>query len=379
MTGQIARYVQERGYDVELAYYAPYRWAPELSVPFWKLPFNSPKSRRSIALGGIPAYEIGTRLPEFEFARCFPSSIWKSITAQFDCHLAVSGSVHAALPIVLQNKPCLAWVATPYVPDKIDRVKHYPWYRRIVDTIVDTPICRALERKGLERSDVLALSSYTASQLRGISPRSHITRMSMPIDQSEFSPRSSEVVVGRIGFSGRLSDPRKNIQLLLNALLLCNARGSNLTAHFVGGDEDSRTSTFIKQNNLTESVRFLGFQERSSLKSFYRSLDVFVIPSFQEGLGIVGLEAMACGCPVVSTRCGGVEDYVRDGITGFLVDFSPEQMADAICRIVADRTMREKMALAAAQVVTSEYGRERMQNIFWTAFDQTFSEANKRI
>ena len=64
--------------------------------------------------------------------------------------------------------------------------------------------------------------------------------------------------------------------------------------------------------------------------------------SAQEGLGISGIQAMACGVPVVSTRCGGPEDYVIDGKTGKLAGNTPEELADAIAWIVADRTVAMK-------------------------------------
>lgn len=60
--------------------------------------------------------------------------------------------------------------------------------------------------------------------------------------------------------------------------------------------------------------------DNDDLPAYYRGADVIAIPSRQEGLTTVGLEAMACGMPVVSTRCGGPEEYVKDGETGCFVD-----------------------------------------------------------
>ena len=372
MTLRVVEYLQARGYEVALASYMPYRLAPNLSVPFWRLLISSPGSRVSTAFNGIPSYEIGAYLPELEFVRCFPTSIWKDLTSRFDFHIAVSGSVHAALPFLLQKKPCLAWVATPYLPDKMDRVKGYPWYRRIVDSLLDTPVCRYLEREGLKESRILALSSYTASALQEIAPGIHVSRMPIPIDIDKFSPSPGDVVIGRIGFSGRLSDRRKNIRLLIDAIYICRARGFNVTARLAGTGAEAALYDHIAQRNLTECIDFLGFVDNSAMSDFYRALDVFVIPSFQEGLGIVGPEAMACGCPVVSTRCGGAEDYVRDGANGFLVGFSAEEMADAICKIVGDRVLRKRMSVAAVDTVKNEYSQESVKQIFWDAFEQTF-------
>jgi glycosyltransferase involved in cell wall biosynthesis len=196
--------------------------------------------------------------------------------------------------------------------------------------------------------------------------------MSIPIDAIGFSPRPEDVVTGRIGFSGRLSDRRKNIRLLIDAICICRARGFKITASLAGTGADAALHSYVAQRNLTEYIDFLGFVDNTAMSGFYRALDVFVIPSFQEGLGIVGPEAMACGCPVVSTRCGGAEDYVRDGLNGFLVGFSAEEMAEAICKIVGDRALRESMSVAAVDTVKNEYSQEGMERLFWDAFEQTF-------
>jgi glycosyltransferase involved in cell wall biosynthesis len=87
------------------------------------------------------------------------------------------------------------------------------------------------------------------------------------------------------------------------------------------------------------------------LAALLRSLDLFVIPSHQEGLCIAALEAMACGLPVVSTRCGGPEDFVLADRTGELVDSDPAAMAAAISAIASDRQRRDRLAGGALEWV----------------------------
>ena len=99
------------------------------------------------------------------------------------------------------------------------------------------------------------------------------------------------------------------------------------------------------------------------------TLDVFVVPSQQEGLCLAALEAMAAGCPVVSTRCGGPEEFVQDGQTGFLSDASPESLAHAIARLVEDRELRARCAFGARALVERSYTRSTAAAAFWAAFD----------
>ena len=127
----------------------------------------------------------------------------------------------------------------------------------------------------------------------------------------------------------------------------------------------------VKRLGLEHRVRFLGAKDRAELPVFYNRLDVFVIPSTQEALAIVGLEAMACGCPVVSTRCGGAEDYVHDGVNGFLVGFSAEEMADALGRILSDAALYARMSKAARRTVVENYSEQRMRDALWAATDRT--------
>jgi glycosyltransferase involved in cell wall biosynthesis len=81
---------------------------------------------------------------------------------------------------------------------------------------------------------------------------------------------------------------------------------------------------------------------------------------------------MACGCPVVSTRCGGPEEFVSDDQTGYLVDFDARQLADAITRVVSDRSLRERLSANAVALVREEYSTEIEKSKFRDQFNTTF-------
>ena len=106
---------------------------------------------------------------------------------------------------------------------------------------------------------------------------------------------------------------------------------------------------------VADGVVFHGHINREELRDMYRSLDVFVLTSHREGLALVGLEAMACGVPVVSTRCGGPEDYIKDGITGYLSDPLPETFADHICNVLRDQKTYKKMSQACRKIACEEF------------------------
>ena len=110
----------------------------------------------------------------------------------------------------------------------------------------------------------------------------------------------------------------------------------------------------------------------AELAAWLQTLDVFVLPSHQEGLCIAALEAMACGVPVVSTRCGGPEEFVIPGQTGSLVDFDAASMADGIVAIISDVGQRQKLATGAREITQSKYTQLNAESVLTSALKLTF-------
>tara|TARA_Y100001968_G_C19288368_1_gene682915 strand:- start:594 stop:1007 length:414 start_codon:yes stop_codon:yes gene_type:complete len=127
--------------------------------------------------------------------------------------------------------------------------------------------------------------------------------------------------------------------------------------------------------NIADRIEWTGWLDPQSLSHFYRSLDVFVFSSGQEGLGISGIQAMACGVPVVSTRCGGPEDYVIDGVTGKLTGHTPGELADGIGWIISDRERRNDLALKSRALVEKDYSQSAFEENIARAWEKTWGEA----
>ncbi|MFO7736143.1 MAG: glycosyltransferase [bacterium] len=84
------------------------------------------------------------------------------------------------------------------------------------------------------------------------------------------------------------------------------------------GPEKKELEEFAEKKKVSDRVIFLENIERDLLADVYRAMDIFIFPSVRESLGLVGLEAMACGIPVIATRSGGAQEYVENKINGFL-------------------------------------------------------------
>ena len=252
-------------------------------------------------------------------------------------------------------------------------MREFSLARTVLDRVVVRPAAQRLERAILNRGAILALSQYTRRTLDDIAGRPVVRDvLPMPVDADFYSPQPGCRVSGRIGFSGRFDDPRKNIDLLLEALSLLRKAGHDISALLIGGERNATMAAQMAAYGIDSNVEFQPYAASEALRAYLRTLDLFVVPSHQEGLCIAALEAMACGIPVVSTRCGGPEEFVIDDETGRLVDFDAAAMADAIISIVGDRNRRERLGAGARELVLRDYATKRAEHVFWSAFNRFF-------
>jgi asparagine synthase (glutamine-hydrolysing) len=373
MTGFVVRNLTALGFEPVLAHYAPYSVMPSLSVPSFKLLQRGATSRRGIAYGTHEIHAIGAWLPELEFTHYAATGHWRQLMNTCESHIAVSGNVLAATAFGQTGRPYLAWVATDWQGDRQDRVKHFPLARRLLDRYVNGPVIRRLEKKLLAGGQVISLSEYTAKMLADIAgPRFQTLVLPVPVDAELFVPNLSTVVPGRIAFAGRFNDPRKNIGLLLHAVAQLRRSGRDVTLILMGDYAQPTINDLISGLGLDDCVTVLPGLSRSKMRDCMQTLDLFVLPSHQEGLCISALEAMACGVPVVSTRCGGPEEFVLPGVTGSLVGFDANEMAGAMDAILTNRALRLRMSKAARALVEDRYTASRADAVFAQAFKAAF-------
>jgi len=160
-------------------------------------------------------------------------------------------------------------------------------------------------------------------------------------------------------FVGRI-EPLKGIDTLLNAMLLLRHRGltspdCRLCLFIIGGDPDQdqegespemeRLLQMAAEYDMEGVIRFLGKKDQDTLPYYYSAAEVVVVPSHYESFGMVALEAMACGTPVVASETGGLAYLVKDGETGFSVPAGdPEALADRLERLLINDRLRDTMA-----------------------------------
>jgi rhamnosyl/mannosyltransferase len=162
-------------------------------------------------------------------------------------------------------------------------------------------------------------------------------------------------------FVGRLV-PYKGLRTLLRAFRHVRKRIRSAQLAIVGsGPEQPVLEQLANQLGLADAVRFVGTLSRPRLREAYSACDLFVLPSLSrsEAFGIVLLEAMARGKPVVATHVGGIPYVVRQGQSGILVPpFDPIPLAEAISQLLNDPELRQRMGQAGRKRVLANFTRE---------------------
>ena len=161
-------------------------------------------------------------------------------------------------------------------------------------------------------------------------------------------------------FVGRI-EPLKGIDTLLWAISLVRRKRPDLVCGMcvpiIGGnpyriednDEMVRLQALRKALEIEEVVTFLGAQDQDVLQYYYAAAEMVVMPSDYESFGMVALEAMACGTPVIASDVGGLSHLVRHGRTGYRVPArDPGALAEKIIRLLTDEGLRRRMGQRAA-------------------------------
>ena len=166
-------------------------------------------------------------------------------------------------------------------------------------------------------------------------------------------------------FVGRI-EPLKGLDVLIEAIRLMRQsdtfREDPFCLAVIGGEADegrqdsdnlemARIKALTEKAGLGDLVTFLGKKSQDSLPYYYSAAEAVVVPSQYESFGMVALEAMACGTPVVASQIGGLAYLVQDGVTGFTVPVDePAELARRLTSLLQDTSLREQMGKQAVRV-----------------------------
>lgn len=347
---------RESGLEPHLMYNA-HRWSDcltsrEIVTGQWDVPVTTE------SIDGMKGTRIGRILPELEITNyTLNHRHWRVRFEDAEMRLGVGGTCLTALPFALSGRQFGCWIGTTIEDERAVQRDDFGLLEGLRYGLT-RPVLRRYERYVLEQAEkVLVQSEHTQQQIflrHGISPNK-VSVVPFPIDTGQYSPPPSDVDErAEIVFVGRIGDPRKNIGLLLQSFDTVLKAHPEAQLTLIGGELTDELSALVSDLGVSDSVQCLG--SVPDVVPYLRRAAVFTLPSKQEGLGIAGLEAMSCGTPVVATRCGGPEDYVVDGQTGFLVpEGDIETFAVRLIKILSDPSLRSDLGQGARRRVMSEY------------------------
>ncbi len=168
----------------------------------------------------------------------------------------------------------------------------------------------------------------------------------------------------------------KGIQVLLNAASVILAQEPNTKFVIVGGGAGrDKFQSFVHWYGLSDKVLFTGFMANRSLHQIYRVADVAVFPSLYEPFGIVALEGMAAGVPVVASDAGGLSEVVLHDKTGTLsYSGNPESLAWAVINVLRDPLRAQELQQEARKRIDDEFAWDLLADQTIKVYEQVWSE-----
>jgi glycosyltransferase involved in cell wall biosynthesis len=157
-------------------------------------------------------------------------------------------------------------------------------------------------------------------------------------------------------FVGRLVEV-KGVEYLIEALSKLSKDEIHFKALIVGdGPLKPELESYVANNDLNSKVEFCGWVDKSKLEEYYSVADVFVGPSLQEAQGIVFVEALATGTPVVASRVGGIIDIVTEGKNGYLVPAKSSRLLyEKLKLIIDDKDLLKKLSKSSRQEAKKKF------------------------
>lgn len=255
------------------------------------------------------------------------------------------------------------------------------------------------ERQVLRRADRIVVATMAElTQLRFLYQADSRKMVIIPpgVDTSHFYPIPADEAKQYIGlkpenrmvlFVGRI-EPLKGVDTLIQAMSCLDLQGVHRPVHLaiIGGDvsvsPEDMSEEMMRLQKLCDDlymggmVVFLGKRGQDTLPYYYSAAEVVVMPSLYESFGMVALEAMACGVPVIASEVGGLGYLVQNGVTGYTIpDSEPDALCDKLAWLLSDASLRETMGLRAAEYAL-DYAWEKIAKQIVDVYEELVGDKN---
>lgn len=333
-----------------------------LGFPVFVLTQKIARAPRFQTLDDIPVYRIGpsigNRFGSFYYV---VSGLARLLLKRGDydvlhAHLASSPAVLAALVSAVTKVPAILMIAGSRKTGDVGTSSR-TWYGRLKLKFLQNRF-NYIVSPSREAKDEIVNAGFPANKVI-IIPNGVRTDIFAPVQDTEKHTLRKGLGLSETGplvlYTGRL-EPGKGIETLVDAWgLLPKDDGARLVILGTGSLEGSLKS----RASGDERIVFPGWKENAA--DYVKAADIFVLPSFGEGLPNSLLEAMSCGLACVSTRIGGVTELIRNGENGVLVKpGEPESLAGELKMLMNDPAARERLGKAARSFVENNMSMEKV-------------------
>lgn len=330
---------------------------------------------------GKPFLHIGAVMSDFEFRRYQPHMRLTNLLNQFDLVQVVAGSPAWAFTTAHVQRPVCLFTATLVGHERVARARHLKGWRKHW-LIAMTSMAGRIEQQALAHIDcVFAESEYTHRILRPVVNDERLLLGVPGVDTDFFCP-GTYCSDGYILSVGRFSDPRKNVRLLFAAYHQLRQLLPCVPQLVLAGKQtpSTRDWEYAVALGIAEYIQVYTGVSSEQLRDLYQKAALFVLSSDEEGLGIVILEAMASGLPVISTRCGGPETAILEGETGVLTPIgNAEAMAVAMQYLLDNLTLRQKMGQAGRQRAETRFSISAAGQIYLEQYDRLLTVPTEAV
>jgi len=275
-----------------------------------------------------------------------------------------AGAVALAL-FKLYRLPFMVWVSGPDIPGFERRYK--PLYPILV------PLIKSIWRNA---TPLIAKCSEEVDMIRTTSKSQPVDIIPNGVDISHFYPASHQNHNGglKIICVARVIE-RKGQHHLIQAVKRIVDKGFKILVEFIGtGDFLPDCQDLAAKLGVENHVRFRGYISREELPRYYANSHIFVLPSFNEGMSLAALEALAAGLPLILTRTGGSYDLVEEGTNGYLYDWGDiDNLEKCIYQFIQQPALIDRMGKASrshAVAFSWPVIGDRYMQLFKTSFEK---------
>lgn len=246
-------------------------------------------------------------------------------------------------------------------------------------SLIKYPFLKSIIKQILKNVDMCTVNSTATKDLtlNVIKSNKRLKIIPMGVDLNIFKPkfkcadgvyskkRPTILTVGRL-------DKKKGMNYLIDAMPEIIRKFPKAKLVIVGdGPEKNNITMLIKKLNLDKNVDLIGAVQNKNLPSFYQKADLFVLPSLNEGLGVVLLEAMACGTPVIGSNVGGITDIIINGENGFLtISENPQNLAEKIITVLSNNDLQKKFSENGFRTIKEKFSWDVITDEFLESYGE---------